>query len=211
MSAISENLKRVQERIARAAERSGRSADEITLVAVSKTQPVAAIEEAVCAGVRVLGENRIQEAEAKVGAVNGPAAWHLVGHLQRNKVKSALRMFELIHSVDSLRLAQEIGKRAVRDGQVARVLVQVNTSGAESQFRGCAGARAGSGGKDFGGGGRGCGGGDDNRGISARSGGGATLFCAAARTAGSDRGGRACGGFDGASVDGDDERFRGGH
>ncbi len=134
MSAISENLKRVQERIARAAERSGRSADEVTLVAVSKTQPVAAIEEAVCAGVRVLGENRIQEAEAKVGAVNGPAAWHLVGHLQRNKVKNALRMFELIHSVDSLRLAQEIGKRAVRDGQVARVLVQVNTSGVESQF-----------------------------------------------------------------------------
>ncbi len=134
MSAISENLKRVQERIARAAERAGRAADEIGLVAVSKTQPVAVIEEAVRVGVRVLGGNRMQEAEAKVGAVAGPVAWHLVGHLQRNKAKNAVKLFELIHSVDSLRLAEEIGRRAVQAGQNARALVQVNTSGAESQF-----------------------------------------------------------------------------
>ncbi len=134
MTSISENLKRVLERIARAAERAGRQARDVTLVAVSKTKPVEAIGEAVEAGVRVLGENRVQEAETKVDNVTDAVEWHLVGHLQRNKVKSALRMFELIHSVDSLRLAKEIGKRAVQAGISARTLVQVNTSGAESQF-----------------------------------------------------------------------------
>ena len=134
MTSISENLKRVRERIARAAERAGRQARDVTLVAVSKTMPAKAIGEAVEAGVRVLGENRVQEAETKVDSVNHAVEWHLVGHLQRNKVKSALRMFEMIHSVDSLRLATEIGKRAVQAGVSARTLVQVNTSGADSQF-----------------------------------------------------------------------------
>ncbi|MCE2438501.1 MAG: YggS family pyridoxal phosphate-dependent enzyme [Candidatus Latescibacteria bacterium] len=134
MTSISENLKRVRERIARAAERAGRQARDVTLVAVSKTVPAKAIGEAVEAGVRVLGENRVQEAETKVDNVNHAVEWHLVGHLQRNKVKSALRMFEMIHSVDSLRLATEIGKRAVQAGVSARTLVQVNTSGADSQF-----------------------------------------------------------------------------
>ena len=134
MTSISKNLKRVRERIARAAERAGRQARDVTLVAVSKTVPAKAIGEAVEAGVRVLGENRVQEAETKVDNVNHAVEWHLVGHLQRNKVKSALRMFEMIHSVDSLRLATEIGKRAVQAGVSARTLVQVNTSGADSQF-----------------------------------------------------------------------------
>ena len=134
MTSISENLRRVRERIARAAERAGRQARDVTLVAVSKTKPVEAIGEAVEAGVRVLGENRVQEAEKKVGNVTDAVEWHLVGHLQRNKVKSALRVFEMIHSVDSLRLAREIGKRAAQAGVSARVLVQVNTTGADSQF-----------------------------------------------------------------------------
>ena len=134
MTSISENLKRVRERISRAAERVGRQAHDITLVAVSKTKPAEAIAEAAEAGVRVVGENRVQEAERKVGDVTDAVAWHLVGHLQRNKVKSALRLFEMIHSVDSLRLAREIGKRAVQAGISARTLVQVNTSGADSQF-----------------------------------------------------------------------------
>ncbi|MDE3256266.1 MAG: YggS family pyridoxal phosphate-dependent enzyme [Gemmatimonadota bacterium] len=134
MTSISENLKRVRERISRAAERAGRQAHDITLVAVSKTKPAEAIVEAAAAGVRVVGENRVQEAERKVGDVTDVVAWHLVGHLQRNKVKSALRLFEMIHSVDSLRLAKEIGKRAVQAGISARTLVQVNTSGADSQF-----------------------------------------------------------------------------
>lgn len=131
---IAENLKRVQARIARAAERAGRPADRVTLVAVSKTHPAAVIREAVAAGVRVLGENRVQEAEEKVGEVEGDVVWHLVGHLQRNKAKAAVELFDLIHSVDSLRLAREVGKRAVQAGKSARVLVQVNTSGAASQF-----------------------------------------------------------------------------
>lgn len=134
MKSISENLKRVRERIASAAERTGRQAHDVTLVAVSKSTPVEAVGEAVQAGVRVLGENRVQEAETKVGSVTGAVEWHLVGHLQRNKVKSALRMFEMVHSVDSYRLAKEIGKRAVQAGMSARTLVQVNTSGAASQF-----------------------------------------------------------------------------
>ena len=134
MTSISENLKRVQDAIVRAAEKAGRQAQDVTLVAVSKTKPVDVIREAVEAGVRVLGENRVQEAETKVGSVAGAVDWHLVGHLQRNKVKSALRMFKMVHSVDSLRLAREIGKRAVQAGMPARTLVQVNTSGADSQF-----------------------------------------------------------------------------
>ena len=134
MSTIADNLRRVEDRIAKVAARVGRSREEITLVAVSKTQPVAAIEEALGAGVAAFGENRVQEAEEKFGVLSATAAWHLVGHLQRNKVKKALEMFELIQSVDSLRLVQEIGKRAVAGGSCARVLVQVSTSGAESQF-----------------------------------------------------------------------------
>ncbi|MDP6776768.1 MAG: YggS family pyridoxal phosphate-dependent enzyme [Candidatus Latescibacteria bacterium] len=134
MSTIADNLRRVEDRIAEAVERSGRSCDDVTLVAVSKTQPVETIEEALRAGLVVLGENRVQEAEGKVDALGQLARWHLVGHLQRNKVKKALEMFELIQSVDSLRLAREIGKRATSVGSQARVLVQVNTSSAESQF-----------------------------------------------------------------------------
>ena len=134
MSTIADNLRRVEDRIMDAAVRAGRPREEITLVAVSKTQPVAAIDEVLRAGVAVLGENRVQEAEEKFGALTGSASWHLVGHLQRNKVKKALEMFELIQSVDSLRLAREIGKRAVAIGSTGRVLIQVNTSGSESQF-----------------------------------------------------------------------------
>ncbi len=134
MTSISQNLKWVQERIVRAAERAGRQPHDVTLVAVSKTKPVEVIREAVEAGVRVLGENRVQEAETKVDRVAGTVNWHMVGHLQRNKVKSALQLFQMVHSVDSLRLAREIGKRAVQDGMSARTLVQVNTSGVESQF-----------------------------------------------------------------------------
>ncbi len=134
MATIGDNLKRVQDRIAAAARRAGRSASAVTLVAVSKSQPVEAIQAAVAAGVETLGENRVQEAQAKVGAVGGAVAWHLVGHLQRNKVKAALGLFDMIQSVDSLRLAREVGKRATQAGQKARVLLQVNTSGVESQF-----------------------------------------------------------------------------
>jgi pyridoxal phosphate enzyme (YggS family) len=134
MSVIADNLKRVQDRIAAAAQRSGRSLNDVTLIVVSKTWPIGVVQEAVDAGAVHLGENRVQEAQEKVGQIVGPISWHLIGHLQRNKVKVALPLFDLIHGVDSLRLAEEISKKAVLDGKVVRVLVQVNTSGEVSKF-----------------------------------------------------------------------------
>ncbi len=141
MPEIAENLKRVQDRIAEAAGRSGRSFDDITLVAVSKTKTAREIEEALKAGVGIIGENRVQEAESKWSAIskdscgeNSPVSWHLVGHLQRNKVKKALQIFDLIHSMESIRLARETDEKAKAMGVVAPALVQVNTSGEETKF-----------------------------------------------------------------------------
>lgn len=134
MSAIAENLKRVQDRIARAAQRSGRSADAVKLIVVTKTWPAEVVQQVVDAGTRILGESRVQEAQHKVTKVAGTVSWHLVGHLQRNKVKIALPLFDLIHSVDTLRLANEISRWAVQRNTPVRVLVQINTSGEASKF-----------------------------------------------------------------------------
>ncbi len=130
---VRENLESVRERIERACLRTGRSPDEITLVAVTKTVGPDRIQEAVDAGVRVLGENRVQEAEAKIGAVRGEVAWHMVGHLQRNKVRKAVGMFDVIQSVDSLRLAEEVDRRGEEAGRVVDMMVEVNTSGEETK------------------------------------------------------------------------------
>ncbi len=134
MSVLVDNLNRVKDRITQAAQRSGRSAGDITLIVVSKTWPVDVIQQVVDAGVVALGENRVQEAESKVGAIVGKVSWHLIGHLQRNKVKTALSLFHFLHSVDSLKIAQEISHKAAADGMMAQVLVQVNTSGETSKF-----------------------------------------------------------------------------
>ena len=134
MSLIGDNLKRVREQIAAAAEESGRSPEEIQLVAVTKTVEVEAIQEAISCGVTIIGENRVQEALAKHPRVKGSVKWHLVGHLQRNKVKKALEIFDLIHSVDSLRLAEEISRRSQELRRRTDILIQVNTSGEESKF-----------------------------------------------------------------------------
>ena len=134
MSAIAENLKRVQDRIARAAHRSGRSEDAVKLIVVTKTWPADIVQQVVDAGTRILGESRVQEAQHKVAEVTNAVSWHLVGHLQRNKVKIALPLFDLIHSVDTLRLAKEISQWAVRRNTPTRVLVQINTSGEASKF-----------------------------------------------------------------------------
>ena len=120
---ITENIKSVRERIAQAAQNNGRRADDITLIAVTKTHPAAVVEEAIRSGITDIGENRVQEAVEKYESVKERAVWHLVGHLQRNKVKTALRIFDIIHSVDSIRLAAEINKRA--DAPVD-VLVEIN-------------------------------------------------------------------------------------
>ena len=103
-ASIRQNIEVVQMKIAKAAERGGRSLDQIRMIAVSKNQPVSVIQEAIQAGITDLGENRVQEAALKHQQIEATVDWHLVGHLQSNKVRSALEIFDLIHSVDRLRL-----------------------------------------------------------------------------------------------------------
>ncbi|OQB14007.1 MAG: hypothetical protein BWY15_01379 [Firmicutes bacterium ADurb.Bin193] len=130
---ISDNIKIINEKIEAAAQRSGRSLKDITLVAVTKTVGVPQINEAIAAGVKVLGENRVQELTEKYPLVSG-AAWHLIGHLQTNKVKYIVGKVGLIHSVDSIRLAQEIDKRAKARGIVQDILIEINISGEATKF-----------------------------------------------------------------------------
>lgn len=135
MRTIAENLREVQERIHRAAERSGRDAAEIRLVAVSKTQPVEAIREALAAGASEIGENYVQEAEAKLPALEGvPGVRHFIGHLQKNKAGKAVALFDLVQTVDSVELAQALGRRALGVGKTLDVLIEVNSSGEASKF-----------------------------------------------------------------------------
>ena len=144
MNPIVNNLFSINERIARAAERSHRTPDSIELVAVTKGRSVPEMQAVLDAGVTNIGENRIQEAQQKYAAVNAtlinavPARetcrWHLIGHLQRNKVKVALQMFSLIHSVDSLRLLAEIARRFEAQAQRIDVLIQVNTTRETSKY-----------------------------------------------------------------------------
>lgn len=126
MGTVAENLNAVRERIAKAAARAGRAPESITLVAVTKTISVERIREAIEAGHRVFGENRVQEAQDKIQALGRGVQWHLIGHLQRNKVRFVCDLFDLIHSVDSLPLAQEIDRRAAQRGVVMPILIQVN-------------------------------------------------------------------------------------
>lgn len=119
----------VRHRITAALERSGRSGP-VEIVAVSKGHPPEAVEAAAAAGTRACGENRVAELEAKVEAIGrSRVAWHFVGHLQRNKVRRILPLIDLLHSLDSLRLAEELSREAVRAGVVVKALVQVNASG----------------------------------------------------------------------------------
>src|SRR5437867_825751 len=112
MSEIEANLQRVRERIARAAERAGRRAQDVLLVGVSKTVDVERIRQAIAAGIPALGENRVQEARGKVDEIGRPVPWHLVGHLQTNKARDAVELFDVIHSLDRLELARELDKRS---------------------------------------------------------------------------------------------------
>ena len=131
---IADNVARVRERIARAAERSGRSAEDVCLVAVSKTKPTAMIAAAVRAGVVDIGENYVQEAAQKIAELTAPhVRWHLIGHLQRNKAKWAAELFEIIHTVDSLAVADALDHRGAARGRAVRVLVEVNVGGETSK------------------------------------------------------------------------------
>jgi PLP dependent protein len=124
----------VRERIEAARARSGRS-DEVTLVAVTKTHPADVVRAAIEAGVADVGENRVQEMDDKVGEIGrGAVRWHLIGHLQRNKAARAVAVADLVHSLDSPRLAEALSAEAVKAGIILPVLVQVNTSGEESKF-----------------------------------------------------------------------------
>jgi pyridoxal phosphate enzyme (YggS family) len=133
MGSIENNIIDVRSRIALAAERSGRSAEDIILIAVTKTRTLVEIAEAIEAGATDLGENKVQELESKYP--NLPhLKWHFIGHLQRNKVKYIIGKTNLIHSVDSLRLAEEIDRRAAEANRTIDVLIQVNAAGEESKF-----------------------------------------------------------------------------
>jgi pyridoxal phosphate enzyme (YggS family) len=145
MPAIKENLLRVMERIEKAARKAGRDPKEIKLVAVSKTVEVARIKEAIETGVSILGENYIQEAQKKIEEIGRPActerfgegrpvSWHFIGHLQSNKAKYAIRLFDMIHSLDSIPLAEELNRRAEQADQVIRVMIEVNLSKEATKF-----------------------------------------------------------------------------
>ena len=131
---IAENLKDVTQRISRSCEKSGRPADGVKLVCVTKEALPGQVEEVLASGVKDIGENRVQDALAKYMTIDGRANWHLIGHLQTNKVNHAVRIFSLIHSVDSLRLVEAIDREAKKIGKVQDLLIQINTSGENSKF-----------------------------------------------------------------------------
>jgi PLP dependent protein len=128
------NVDRVREQIVSAAEKAGRDPDEITLVAVTKTVPAALIIEAYQLGIRNFGENYLQEALLKMSSINQPdIIWHMIGHLQTNKVNKVVPNFQYIHTVDSLKLVCKLDEHAGRAGKIAKILLQVNISGEESK------------------------------------------------------------------------------
>ena len=131
---ITQNLKQTQNNIAEAAKRSGRTSDDILLVAVSKTKPLSALQEAYNVGIRDFGENKVQELCDKYDQLPKDIRWHMIGHLQRNKVKYLIGKVTMIHSVDSLRLAEEISKESVKKDAQTDILLEINCAGEESKF-----------------------------------------------------------------------------
>lgn len=134
MEGIRDNVRRVKEAMEKAAERAGRRPEEIRLVAACKTVDIERIRAAVEAGITILGENYVQEAMRKNDVLATPVSWHFIGHLQKNKAKYAVRLFEVIHSMDSTALAEELDKRADRVGRKMEVLVEVNLSREASKW-----------------------------------------------------------------------------
>jgi len=134
METIKNNLEIINKKIKRAVLKVNRNPEEIKLVAVTKTATTGQIEEAINAGVKIIGENRVQDAKEKYNILTADIEWHLIGHLQTNKAKYAVEIFDCIHSVDSIKLAQEIDKRSLQFGKIMDVLVEVNVSGEESKY-----------------------------------------------------------------------------
>jgi pyridoxal phosphate enzyme (YggS family) len=131
---IRQNVERLRERIAEAALRCGREPESVELVAAAKGVGAERVEEAIACGIKIVGENRVQEAAVKKASVSGQAEWHMIGHLQTNKVKKGIELFCAVQSVDSIHLAREISRRAGEAGKTIEVLLEVNTSGEESKF-----------------------------------------------------------------------------
>jgi pyridoxal phosphate enzyme (YggS family) len=143
MSDLEANLNRIRRRIAAAAERAGRSAEDVTLVAVSKTQPAEAVVSAFRLGLRHFGENRVEEAEEKIPLVRSALSdeatassltWHMVGHLQSRKAGTAAGLFQMLHSLDSVKLARKLSRLCVESGRVMPVLLETNVSGEQSKY-----------------------------------------------------------------------------
>ena len=131
---LSDNLRELRGRIVEACERYNRDADDITLVAITKTHPAVAIKRAVAAGIHNIGESRIQEAEPKIMEVGQIARFHMVGHLQTNKAKKAVQLFDVIQSVDSYKLAEEISRRAAEIDRAIECYIEVNCSGEDQKY-----------------------------------------------------------------------------
>lgn len=131
---VCENYKEVEKRVEEACKRAGRKREEVTLIAVSKTKSVSMIEELLPLNVRDFGENKVQELTAKAEILPSALHWHMIGHLQRNKVKYIVDKACIIHSVDSLRLAEEISKAAQKKQVTAKILIEVNVAEEESKF-----------------------------------------------------------------------------
>ena len=131
---LKDQLQEVEKRMQAACDRAGRKREEVTLIAVSKTKPVETLQEAYDLGVRIFGENKVQELTAKYEALPKDIHWHMIGHLQTNKVKYIIDKAELIHSVDSLKLAETIEKEAAKHDLIADILVEVNVAEEESKF-----------------------------------------------------------------------------
>lgn len=131
---LSENLNQVEQKITESCKNSNRNREEVTLIAVSKTKPVETVKEAYDLGVRVFGENKVQELLDKYEALPKDIHWHMIGHLQRNKVKYIIDKVDLIHSVDSIRLAETIEKEAAKKDLIVNILIEVNVAKEESKF-----------------------------------------------------------------------------
>lgn len=131
---LAASLQKVRERMASACQRAGRDPSAVTLLAVTKGQPPELVRAAADLGLNLFGENRVQEAKAKIGLCPGRLRWHLIGHLQTNKARDAVHFFELIQSVDSLHLAQEINKWADRAAKTMPVFLEVNVAGEATKF-----------------------------------------------------------------------------
>jgi len=131
---LAESIKKIQRQIDATCQRAGRAPDSVALLAVAKTQPPEAVSAAVSLGLTLFGENKVQEAKAKIPLCPGRLHWHFIGHLQSNKCRDAVELFEMVQSVDSLPLAQELNKRAEQAAKTMPILLEVNVAGEGSKF-----------------------------------------------------------------------------